>query len=85
METKLYEITSASDEKIKEVAEILKNGGIVAIPTETVYGLAGNALSKESAEKIFTAKGSPSDNPFIVHISEMSEWESLVEYIPEPA
>lgn len=85
METKLYEINSPSDERIKEVAEILKNGGIVAIPTETVYGLAGNALSEESAEKIFKAKGRPSDNPFIVHISELSEWDELVENIPEPA
>ena len=85
MDTKIFEITSPDCEKINEVADILKNGGIVAIPTETVYGLAGNALSAESAEKIFKAKGRPSDNPFIVHISELSEWDDLVESIPEPA
>lgn len=85
METKIYKINSPDDEKLGEVSDILKQGGIVAIPTETVYGLAGNALSDESAEKIFKAKGRPSDNPFIVHISEISEWDSLVESIPEPA
>lgn len=85
METKIFKITEPNDEKISEVAEILKDGGIVAIPTETVYGLAGNALDKSSAEKIFAAKGRPSDNPFIVHISEMSEWSPLVKSIPEPA
>lgn len=85
METKIYEITSPDDERVGEVADILKKGGIVAIPTETVYGLAGNALNAESADKIFKAKGRPSDNPFIVHISEMSEWAPLVENIPEPA
>lgn len=85
MDTKIYEINSPESNAISEVANILKNGGIVAIPTETVYGLAGNALSSDSAEKIFKAKGRPSDNPFIVHISEMSEWDSLVSSIPEPA
>lgn len=85
MDTKIFEITSPADSQIREVADILKQGGIVAIPTETVYGLAGNALSAECADKIFKAKGRPSDNPFIVHISEMSEWDSLVESIPEPA
>lgn len=85
MDTKIYNIISPEDNKLDEVANILKDGGIVAIPTETVYGLAGNALNAESAEKIFKAKGRPSDNPFIVHISEIGEWDCLVESIPEPA
>lgn len=54
---------------IKKAAEIIRRGGLVAIPTETVYGLAGSALMAESAEKIFAAKGRPSDNPLIVHIA----------------
>ena len=51
-----------------EAAEILKNGGLVAFPTETVYGLGANALNEEAAKKIYAAKGRPSDNPLIAHI-----------------
>ena len=54
---------------IKKAAEILNKSGIVAIPTETVYGLAASAYSEEAISKIFTAKGRPQDNPLIVHIS----------------
>jgi len=60
---------------IKKAGEIIRKGGLVAIPTETVYGLAGSALIAESAEKIFAAKGRPSDNPLIVHISSPEEAE----------
>ena len=60
-----------------EAAEILKNGGLVAFPTETVYGLGANALNEEAAKKIYAAKGRPSDNPLIAHISCMEE-------LPEP-
>ena len=56
------------DGSIKEAAEILKNGGIAAIPTETVYGLAASALDEEAVKKVFIAKGRPQDNPLIVHI-----------------
>ncbi len=62
---------------IKKAAEIIREGGLVAIPTETVYGLAGSALIAESAEKIFAAKGRPGDNPLIVHISEPEEAEKF--------
>lgn len=85
MKTKIFKITSPSDEQIKSVGEILNRGGLVAIPTETVYGLAGNALRGECAKKIFEAKGRPSDNPLIVHISRTEDWESLVTAIPEAA
>lgn len=85
METKIYKITSAESPLIKEAAAILKNGGIVAIPTETVYGLAGNALDGSVTKKIYEAKGRPSDNPLIVHISEFSDWAPLVKEIPESA
>ena len=56
---------------IEKSAEILKNGGIVAIPTETVYGLAASALDSNALAKVFDAKGRPQDNPLIVHISNM--------------
>lgn len=59
-------------------AKILKAGGVVAIPTETVYGLAANAFNNEAVKKIFIAKGRPSDNPLIVHISQVDEIYALV-------
>lgn len=85
METKILKINSPDDENIKAVGEILRDGGLAAIPTETVYGLAGNALDGKCAEKIFSAKGRPSDNPLIVHISNLSQWEPLVKEIPDSA
>ena len=66
---------------IQTAAEILKNGGLVAIPTETVYGLAANALDGEAVKKIFLAKGRPQDNPLIVHVSSLEEIEPLVECV----
>ena len=85
METRIYKITSSDGEDIKEVGEILRRGGLAAIPTETVYGLAGNALDENTAKKIFEAKGRPSDNPLIVHISRFEQWEPLVKHIPASA
>ena len=85
MKTRHFEIHSPCSEDIKEVASILKNSGVVAIPTETVYGLAGNALKGECVKKIYEAKGRPSDNPLIVHISDISQWAPLVKAIPESA
>ena len=85
METKIYKVSSADSTLIKEAADILRSGGIVAIPTETVYGLAGNALDGSVTQKIYKAKGRPSDNPLIVHISEYSQWAPLVKEIPEGA
>ena len=66
-----------------EAAEILRDGGLVAFPTETVYGLGANALDEAAARKIYEAKGRPSDNPLIAHVSSPEEVEPLVEYIPE--
>ncbi len=57
-------------ESLKPAAEILKRGGLVAFPTETVYGLGGNALDPDAARKIYAAKGRPSDNPLIVHLAD---------------
>ena len=70
---------------IKKAAEILKNDGTVAIPTETVYGLAASAFSNDAIAKIFKAKGRPQDNPLIVHISNISEIDALVESFPDEA
>ncbi len=74
-------------EDIETAAKILKSGGIVGIPTETVYGLAADALNGRAVAKIFAAKGRPMDNPLIVHIADFSDIErfGLVSEIPESA
>ena len=74
-----------NESQTEKAGEIIKNGGLVAIPTETVYGLGANALNGEAVKKIFIAKGRPQDNPLIVHISEMSEIPPLVAELPEKA
>lgn len=70
-------ILSVSKENITLVADALKQGEIVGIPTETVYGLAANALEEEAIKKIFIAKGRPSNNPLIVHVSSIQEAAAL--------
>ncbi len=72
-------------EELKMAADILKKGGLVAFPTETVYGLGGDGLREDVAKKIYTAKGRPSDNPLIIHISNMDMLNKLVTDIPEKA
>lgn len=77
----LYEVMDGSgedEEKLKRAGEILKAGGLVAFPTETVYGLGGDALNPESSRKIYAAKGRPSDNPLIVHICRFSDLDRIV-------
>ena len=71
------------EKELQEAALILKNGGLVAFPTETVYGLGANALDEKAAGKIYAAKGRPSDNPLIAHISSIEELEPLVTEIPD--
>ncbi len=68
---------------LQEAGRIIREGGLVAFPTETVYGLGGDALNKESSRKIYEAKGRPSDNPLIVHICKMEDLEPIVQEIPE--
>lgn len=88
METIYGLLTGSAEEREEALAragEILRDGGLVAFPTETVYGLGGNALSAAAAEKIYAAKGRPSDNPLIVHIARFEEMEPLVREIPESA
>lgn len=88
MKTKVIEIESPQkpkDEELLEGARILREGGLVAFPTETVYGLGANALDEEAARKIYEAKGRPSDNPLIAHVSSMEEVYPLVSQVSEKA
>lgn len=70
---------------IRRAGEILQKGGLVAFPTETVYGLGGDALNPDSSRKIYAAKGRPSDNPLIVHIAELDALQKIVSQIPQTA
>lgn len=73
------------DDLLRQAGEILKNGGLVAFPTETVYGLGGDGLNRESSKKIYTAKGRPSDNPLIIHIADMEALEHIVSRVSPEA
>lgn len=70
---------------MEKAGQIIKDGGLVAFPTETVYGLGGDALNPTSSAKIYAAKGRPSDNPLIVHIADMESLEKIVKNVPETA
>lgn len=72
-------------EELEHAAAVLRGGGLVAFPTETVYGLGGNGLQPEAAKRIYKAKGRPSDNPLILHISSREELPVIVEEIPQSA
>lgn len=73
----ITKILKTDDNSIAEAGRILKSGGLVAFPTETVYGLGSNALLEDSVKKIYAAKGRPSDNPLIVHISDLDDLSKL--------
>ncbi len=83
METKV--LSAALPEGIKLAGQLLRQGELVAIPTETVYGLAANALDPAAVPKIFAVKGRPQDNPLIVHISNLEMWKTLVTALPQDA
>ncbi len=87
METKWIKIqkNKADEEAIKQAGKIICQGGLVAFPTETVYGLGGDALNPESSKKIYEAKGRPSDNPLIVHICRVEDMEKVARDIPKQA
>ncbi len=74
-----------SAENIEDAAKLLKEGKLVAFPTETVYGLGANALDSQAVESIFTAKGRPADNPLIVHIANRDDLKQLAAKVPETA
>lgn len=87
METNIYKISNsiADNAFIKEAAEIIRVGGLVAFPTETVYGLGADALNPDAAKKIYAAKGRPSDNPLIVHIAKFEDLQDIAEAVPDYA
>ncbi len=85
METKIVKITDGEDRKLLEMGEIIRKGGLVAFPTETVYGLGANAFDEKAVLSVFEAKNRPADNPLIVHLSDISELERVAEDIPDAA
>lgn len=87
METKIIQIqeNNIDEDLLKSAGEILRTGGLVAFPTETVYGLGGDALNKASSKKIYAAKGRPSDNPLIVHICRFDDIYEIVSEVSEEA
>lgn len=76
-------ITYPDNKGMKEAAELIKKGALVAFPTETVYGLGANALLSDAAEKVYGAKGRPSDNPLIIHLADPSDAEKYCYTTPE--
>ena len=84
METIIKKIdkNQIDEDAIREAGEILREGGLVAFPTETVYGLGANALDEEAAKKTYEAKGRPSDNPLIVHIADLEDLSEITENVP---
>lgn len=80
MDTKIFGTTT---EEIEKAADVIRNGGLVAFPTETVYGLGANALDSDAVGKVYSAKGRPSDNPMIVHISSKNDVLELTDRITE--
>ena len=78
-------LSAASPDTALVAADILKNGGLVAIPTETVYGLGANGLDEAAVAKIFEAKGRPQDNPLILHVADAADMEKFCHSIPKAA
>lgn len=87
MDTKLITIdeTNIDRNRIEEAAAIIRSGGLVAFPTETVYGLGADALLPEGARRIYAAKGRPSDNPLIIHIADFGALERITKELPPEA
>lgn len=87
MNTKIYkiELDNIDAAAMQEAGNLIAEGELVAFPTETVYGLGGDALHPEAAKKIYAAKGRPSDNPLIIHIAEISDLERVAKEVPPQA
>ena len=83
MKTEVINITTEYEKALTEAKKFINDGEVVAIPTETVYGLAANTFNEDAVKKIFMAKGRPSDNPLIVHIAKFEDLAPLVKEIPE--
>ena len=84
MKTRVFHPENGENE-IKEAARIIRDGGLLGIPTETVYGLGANALDEAAVLHIFQAKGRPQDNPLILHVPDESWLERYCEEVPETA
>ena len=84
METKIFH-PQQENQAIAAAAAILRRGGLVGIPTETVYGLGADGLNEDAVRRIFEAKGRPQDNPLILHVADSSQIESLCHSIPDAA
>ncbi len=80
-----HNIDEASKKSLQRAGQIIRDGGLVAFPTETVYGLGGDALNPDSSRKIYAAKGRPSDNPLIVHVADFEDLETIVKEVPDSA
>ena len=78
-------IDEEAEKNLERAGGIIRDGGLVAFPTETVYGLGGDALNPDSSKKIYAAKGRPSDNPLIVHVYRFEDVETIVSDVPEAA
>lgn len=92
MDTKIIKIrsregclTEEEDAALRQAGKIIRRGGLVAFPTETVYGLGGDAMNRESSRKIYAAKGRPSDNPLIIHIWRFEDIRKIVSQLPPEA
>ena len=87
MNTKIVKIDvkNIDESAIHEAGSIIREGGLVAFPTETVYGLGANALDEQAAGKVYAAKGRPSDNPLIVTVCSKEMVKRYVENLPETA
>lgn len=87
METKIINIDKLDidEDKLREAADIIKAGGLIGFPTETVYGLGANGLDVEAVKKIYIAKDRPEDNPLILHVASKDQVEALVDNISETA
>lgn len=87
MDTKVYkiDIDNIDNAKMQEAGALIATGELVAFPTETVYGLGGDALHPDAARKIYEAKGRPSDNPLIVHVAEFADLERVAREVPPQA
>ncbi|MGO3017821.1 MAG: L-threonylcarbamoyladenylate synthase, partial [Anaerococcus sp.] len=87
MDTKILTITTDKIDldKLKEASKYIKEGHLVVFPTETVYGLGADGLNSQACKKIFKAKNRPSDNPLILHISNINQLDKLVRNVPDQA
>ena len=89
LDTKIWDVREYNEDlqqypKINEIKDIVLNGGLIGLPTETVYGLAANATDEEAVAKIYEAKGRPSDNPLIVHIHSKDQLKDFTYILDAP-